>query len=166
MGDSSGGYFLQKLHVYMFLIIHYNGNHVRILYFHVEEWWNSYTLPQKKKLLAFSFANFEITRLSTGKANVSWTTLSKKETSQLFGNQVEQARSFFFWGVYTLIIKNYNNLHLLYPLRRHQRDAWRNISLNHLQARINFQSALFSECLALIFWSPYTAAWNSVISDS
>ncbi len=40
----------------------------------------------KKKLLAFSFANFEMTSgstLSTGKANISLTTLTKKSYSSI-----------------------------------------------------------------------------------
>ncbi len=65
------------------------------------------TLVKKKKLLAFSFANFKITRWSTGK---QWGSLKdptskselhwpKKVPPHFFKIQVEQARSFFFGGV-------------------------------------------------------------------
>ena len=51
---------------------------------------------QKKKLLAFSFANFEMARWMYRKE----LHCPKKVTPRFFKIQLEQARSFFFEGVY------------------------------------------------------------------
>ncbi len=56
---------------------------------------------QKNTPIAVSFANFEITRGSTEKAYVSFFNYNdqkKKVTPQFSKNQVEQVRSFFFFG--------------------------------------------------------------------
>ncbi len=68
-------------------------------------------IRQKKKLLAFSFANFETTRGSTGKANISlWSQLPnskselhlnwpKKVSPQFPKNQVEKVMSYLIGRV-------------------------------------------------------------------
>ena len=57
--------------------------------------------PQKKKLLVFSFANFEITRWSTDRQYVSFlnlTTLTKKSCSPIFSKFKLNKRGVNFFG--------------------------------------------------------------------
>ena len=62
--------------------------------------------PQKMFLLAFSFANFEVNRGNTGKANISKVnyTAQKKVSPQFSKFANEKARRNFIWGVYVSVI--------------------------------------------------------------
>ncbi len=79
-----------------------------------------YISPQKKKLLAFSFANFEITRWSTERQYVSWYNyliiqLKYTDQEKLLPNFIKfklnkRGVSFFFWGSVQWSKKKLNGL--------------------------------------------------------
>ena len=70
---------------------------------------NMYT-PKKMFFLAFSFANFEMTRGSTGKANISLTTLTKKSYSSILKklSSLDKVRRNIFGGVYVIHVHSPN----------------------------------------------------------
>ncbi len=61
--------------------------------------WNAFYTPPIKKHLAFLYANFEMTRMSTGKANVVYS-----QPKSYFSIVKIWSWSFFFWPVYLLAV--------------------------------------------------------------